>query len=378
MLIHSAVPTVIAAMDLIGNLLRINWNCLAFYITSFPYFITVCSMESSGFFVAVLLVVSSTAIQFGSADLEEAWEKYLVEFPLGIQTKAEYGKRKSNFAVTNAMIEEHNSNKDATYRMEHNKFSAMDDEEMIQFTGAILPSESSSRNGNLDLLFPITRQLPTSIDYRTHKCMQPVKSQGGCGSCWAFSATSVVEFGKCIVNGTKVALSEQQMVDCDKSNKGCGGGYMDNAWRYLAKAVGQSASATYPYAGVKGTCRYKEASMKKAIVSLTNPVMDVPRNDTKTMMMLLANNQLLSVGIAVVRSFKNYRSGVYVEPNCQSGIISYHAITVVGYGTLNGVDYWVIRNSWGTGWGARGYALFQRGKNLCLIESYATTTNVVG
>jgi hypothetical protein len=97
------------------------------------------------------------------------------------------------------------------------------------------------------------------------------------------------------------------MVDCDKSNSGCRGGYMDKAWRYLTKAVGQSASSTYPYAGVKGTCRYKEASMKKAIVSQTNPVMDVPRNDTKTMMTLLANNQLLSVGIAVVRSFKNYR-----------------------------------------------------------------------
>ncbi|EFX84067.1 hypothetical protein DAPPUDRAFT_239330 [Daphnia pulex] len=315
-------------------------------------------MESSGFFVAVLLAVFSTAIQDGSADLEEAWEKYLVEFPLGIQTKAEYGKRKSNFAVTNAMIEEHNSNKDATYRMEHNKFSAMDDEEMIQFTGAILPTKSGSKNGNLDL-FP-TRQLPTSIDYRTHKCMQPVKSQGVCGSCWAFSATSVVEFGKCIVNGTKVALSEQQLVDCDKSSFGCGGGYMDDAWRYLAKAVGQSASATYPYAGVKGTCRYKETSMKKAIVSQITPVIVVPSDDTQTMMMLLANNQLLSVGIAVVRTFKSYKSGVYAEPNCQSGIIGYHAITVVGYGTLNGVDYWVIRNSWGAGWGVKGYALFQR------------------
>nr|CAH0107395.1 unnamed protein product [Daphnia galeata] len=341
-------------------------------------------MDIFRFFVLVALLVGCcsagryVSIQDKSLELEHAWQKYLVEFPLGIQTKAEYGRRKSNFARTHTLIEEHNSNKDATFEMEHNKFSAMDDDEMMQYTGAILPSKSSSKNHvNLDLLFP-TLELPASVDYRTHKCMQPVKAQGGCGSCWAFSATSVVEFGKCIVNGTKVALSEQQMVDCDKTSGGCGGGYMDNAWRYVANAVGQSSSALYPYKAAKGTCRYKEASMKKATVSRSDPVIDIPRNDTNTMMRLLANNRLISVGIAVVRSFKSYKSGVYTEPNCKTGIISYHAITVVGYGTLNGVDYWVIRNSWGTGWGAKGYALFQRGKNVCLIESYATTTNVVG
>lgn len=97
------------------------------------------------------------------------------------------------------------------------------------------------------------------------------------------------------------------MVDCDKTSGGCGGGYMDNAWRYVANAVGQSSSALYPYKAAKGTCRYKEASMKKATVSRSDPVIDIPRNDTNTMMRLLANNRLISVGIAVVRSFKSYK-----------------------------------------------------------------------
>ena len=65
-----------------------------------------------------------------------------------------------------------------------------------------------------------------------------------------------------------------------------------------------------------------------------------------------------------------FSSGIYSDPTCTSQPVN-HAIVAVGYGTLNGVDYWVVRNSWGAGWGIGGYALVKRGVNMCRIESYA-------
>ncbi|XP_057381634.1 uncharacterized protein LOC130704185 [Daphnia carinata] len=323
--------------------------------------------------LAIVVALACASSGQANVSLEEAWEKFQLEYPLGVQTKAEYGKCKSNFAKTHSMIEAHNSNPNSTYQMEHNRFSVMDDEQMKKYLGAILPTPSSSQTY---LKFAV-KALPSFVDHRQHWCMQPAKDQGDCGSCWAFSATSVVEFGHCLLRGTKVALSEQQLVDCDRSNYACGKGNVARTWMYIANAGGQAASASYPYKAAKGTCVYN-SSMKKATVSQNDPVVSIAPGDINTMMSLLAKRQLVSVAFAIVRSFENYRSGVYTEANCQSNIRGHHAVTLVGYGTANGMDYWIIRNSWGARWGAAGYVLFQKGKNLCGIESYALTTNVVG
>ncbi|KAI9553039.1 hypothetical protein GHT06_020928 [Daphnia sinensis] len=246
--------------------------------------------------LAIVVALACASSGQEDASLQEAWEKFQLEYPMGMQTKAEYGRCKSNFAKTHSMIEEHNSNPKTTYRMEHNRFSVMDDEEIKQYMGAILPTPSSSQK----YLTLAVKALPSSVDYRRHSCMQPAKSQGRCGSCWAFAATSVVEFGQCVISGTKVALSEQQLVDCDSTNSACGGGSMDRAWKYIANAVGQSASASYPYKGTKGTCNYSP-SMKKASVSKSDPVIYIASGDVNTMMSLLAKKQLITVGFTVVR-----------------------------------------------------------------------------
>ena len=101
--------------------------------------------------------------------------------------------------------------------------------------------------------------------------------------------------------------SEQQLVDCSTSNYGCGGGWYEKAWQYLAGAGGQATSATYPYKAVAGTCKYPGTTTKGAVVSTSTPVTYVSAEDTTTMMNLLTNKKLVSVSIAVVNSFFSYK-----------------------------------------------------------------------
>ncbi|EFX84065.1 hypothetical protein DAPPUDRAFT_239327 [Daphnia pulex] len=318
-------------------------------------------------FVVVIMMALAAGIH-ASADLEVAWQDYLSRFPMGVQTKTEYGHRKSLFSETHARIVKHNSNAAATFQMEHNEFSTMSEDEKKVRLGALeserpaLVHQSSSR------------QLPTSIDYRTDACLPPVREQGGCSSCWAFSATATVEFNKCKkAGGTARDLSEQQLVDCVRIN-GCNGGLPQNAWRYLSTNGGQATESSYAYNFVNGTCHFSTSTMSiGAQVSSSSPVELVGTVDN--MKTVLAGKRILSVIMQLPTSFFNYGNGIFNDVNCLAK--NNHAMNVVGYGTLNGVDYWVVRNSWGKWWGAAGYVLVRRGVNLCKIEDSSITTNIV-
>nr|CAH0098611.1 unnamed protein product [Daphnia galeata] len=325
------------------------------------------------YLISVVFLVYSTVQAYEKAttkeDLETAWEKYQAAFPLVIQNKNKahsYESRKSNFFKTHYEITKHNNNNTSMYEMEHNIFSVMSDDEKKNYFGAIPPNPISNRK-TIRYLRKTTdastalsiRQLPTFIDFRNDPCMQPVKNQASCGSCWAFSATAVIEFGKCIRNGIKVTLSEQQLVDCDTVNAGCNGGWYDDAWKYLASAGGQATASSYPYRGVKGTCSLK-AAIIGAILSLSSPIRPIVSKDVTTMMRLLHQKRLVSTVVAITNSFLNYRSGVYTDSNCGVSNLGYHAMTIVGYGTLNGLNYWVIRNSLGSGMGVSRLCSFPK------------------
>ncbi|EFX83641.1 hypothetical protein DAPPUDRAFT_315500 [Daphnia pulex] len=302
-----------------------------------------------------------------SDDLEVAWQDYLSRFPMGVQTKSEYGLRKSLFSETHARIELHNSNAAAPFQMEHNEFSTMTEDEKQARLGGMKPE----RRVSLRQIF--SRQLPTSIDYRTDACLSAVRNQGRCGSCWTFSATAVVEFGKCKkAGGTARDLSEQQLVDCSRVN-GCSGGWEHEAWQYLSANGGQATERYYPYKAVAGTCRFSTSTM--SIGAQVNSSAYVEWAGTvDTMKTVLASRRILSVYMQLPSSFFNYKSGVFYDTTCVPS--NAHAMNVVGYGTLKGVDYWVVRNSWGSGWGAGGYILVRRGVDLCMIEDYSRTTNI--
>lgn len=324
----------------------------------------------------VLLAVAFTA----ALSHEEAWNNFMAHRPMAFSTEEEMMQRKANFYSAHDVIEEHNRKNGTTYKLDHNKFSLLSEEEQKTFLGA-RPRPQPPNNLTRSITLELLRSLPASVDYRTDKCMQPIRNQGSCGSCWAFATVVLVEFNACVRNKKAVALSEQQLVDCVTDNHGCGGGWQSVALKYIAAAKGLSTAAAYPYTSSVGesggSCMYNPAK-RGAVLSATKPVTFINSNDTNTMMSVLAKKGLVTVDIAVVKSFMSYKSGVYAETDCKTKILGYHAITIVGYGTLNNVPYWIIRNSWGTSWGASGYVLFLRGTNLCDVEKYPVGTTVIG
>ncbi|KAL6209097.1 hypothetical protein ACLB2K_020040 [Fragaria x ananassa] len=213
--------------------------------------------------------------------------------------------------------------------------------------------------------------LPKSVDWRKKGAVTPVKNQGSCGSCWAFSTVAAVEGINQIVTGNLTSLSEQQLIDCDKSfNNGCNGGLMDYAFEFIIANGGLHKEEEYPYIMEEGTC--EESRGESEVVTITG-YQDVPQNNEQALLKALAN-QPLSVAIeANDRDFRFYSGGVF---NGHCGTELDHGVTAVGYGTSKGLDYIIVKNSWGPKWGEKGYIRMKRNtgkpEGMCGINKMAS------
>ncbi|CAK4822573.1 unnamed protein product [Aphanomyces euteiches] len=202
-----------------------------------------------------------------------------------------------------------------------------------------------------------------SIDWSTSKCSSPVKDQGNCGNCWAFSAVGTAEFAHCIATGENLDLSEQQVTSCDKSSGGCDGGYPSAAIDYQHNG-GICLESAYPYksgsSGQTGSC---QSSCAKKTLSIGATV----QTQSEASLVTAINSQPASVVVEAGNEvWRNYKSGVVTQcPGKQSD----HAVIAVGYGTSTH-DYFKIKNSWGAQWGDNGYIYLQRGvggKGMCNV-----------
>jgi cathepsin L len=197
-----------------------------------------------------------------------------------------------------------------------------------------------------------------TVDWRQKGAVTPVKDQGQCGSCWAFSAVASLEGCHQIATGTLVSLAESYLVDCDSNDDGCNGGLMQNAYDYLKTTGGICSEKDYPYKPSDGSCK---ASKCTIAASLTDYTMIAQTDAALTD--ALTNVGPIAVAIdASNMSFQFYSGGVYDEKSCSSTELD-HGVTAVGYGTDGSKAFYTVKNSWGTGWGLSGYILMSKDKN---------------
>jgi C1A family cysteine protease len=217
------------------------------------------------------------------------------------------------------------------------------------------------------------KDLPETIDWRLYGAVTPVKDQSVCGSCWSFGTIGTVEGAYFLKSGKLVRLSQQALIDCSwgEGNNGCDGGEDFRSYQWMLKHGGIPSADTYgPYLGVDGYCHAQNVTMEAKITGYVN----VTSGDLNALKMAIVKEGPVSVGIdASHKSLSFYANGVYYEPDCGNKEDQLdHAVLAVGYGTLNGEPYWLVKNSWSTYWGNDGYVLMSQKDNNCGVATAAT------
>ncbi|XP_059494519.1 procathepsin L-like [Stegostoma tigrinum] len=204
-----------------------------------------------------------------------------------------------------------------------------------------------------------------AVDWRKKGLVTPVKNQQQCRASWAFSALGAAEGQWAKAYGRLVSLSEQSLIDCDKGNGGCRGGLLARAFRYLIRRRGINSAEAYPYTGQVGFCRHHRTKIVARIIDYRR-VREGEINLAKAVRDVGPISVVIYSGL---KTFQFYEQGVYYDQDCKHP--ANHAVLTVGFGTENGMNYWLVKNSWGTSWGEKGYIRMSKDKgNNCGIASY--------
>lgn len=314
--------------------------------------------------VAILLFVVAVGFALPlDSDLDSQWSAYK-SFHAKKYAASEDGLRRLIWEENLKRVALHNLEASIgkhTYTLAMNQFADLSGEEFLKLILGSCIIQKKNSTGAATFLKSDFITLPPTVDWRDKNMVTPVKDQKQCGSCWAFSTTGSLEGQHAKKTGKLVSLSEQQLVDCsgDFGNFGCGGGLMDNAFRYIKANKGIDTEVAYPYEARDGPCRFKPAAVAATDVGYT----DIPEGNEAALTQAIATIGPISVAIDASHfSFQLYHRGVYYEQRCSPTRLD-HGVLAVGYGTEGGEDYYLVKNSWGLSWGDKGYIKMSRGRN---------------
>jgi len=287
--------------------------------------------------------------------------RFMKDYEKEYATVEELAHRLTVFAQNLREVVEHDA-KAAGYEIGITKFSDWTKEEFKAYNK--LKPRSKDAPGAPNTHEVSAKSNPDSKDWRDDGLVADIKDQGQCGSCWTFSTVASIEGQHAKASGSMQTLSEQNLVDCVKNDRidgdvesccsGCNGGLMDNAFDYIIK---QQAGAidtedSYSYDGRDETCSFKASSSGATISNWT----DVAAGDEDAMLDAVATVGPVSVALDASKQWQTYTGGIVTPKAGFTGCSSNpnhadHGVAVVGYGTEDGSDYWIVRNSWGTSWG---------------------------
>jgi len=327
--------------------------------------------RSSSVAVALALLTSASATLFYTNNTES--QRYSFE-----SFKETYGKsysaeeeetRFANFVVNLAVIDERNALEGGNMIHGVTKFSDLTQEEFASRYLLSLPRATPQPVTHVGE--PLAPGATVNVNWAGISTT-PVKNQGYCGSCWAFSATEQIESNYWMATGQELILAPQQITSCDQTSEGCNGGWTEHAYSYVARTGGIELDSSYPYTsgkvGITGSCT---ASSKLYVVTITGyTTVSSSASGEATMASYVAATGPLSICLDA-ETWNSYTGGIVTV--CGTSVD--HCVQAVGLNTAAATPYWIVRNSWGTSWGNAGYIYLEYGQNMCDLASDATYAN---
>ena len=310
---------------------------------------------------------------------KKSWNQFKIDFNKTYEDAAQEQRREKIFVESLKTIAYHNlkfRRGKVSFKMGINQFADMS---LDEYRKAYVPTEDTIEEAEkiiLKLAKPVASyseddvceplDIPESFDWRDQGAVTKVNDQLSCGSCYAMASLGALESRWFLKTGVLTELSVQEIVDCSDSyhNYRCEGGISFQVLEYV-KDFGISSAESYLYVGIDGECQRK----KNKIFFDLEGFGVVRSSQNFVLLKVLATDGPLAIFLDLSHeTFMRYSGGIYYEPRCSSE--TNHAALLVGYGSEEGQDYWIIKNSFGTKWGEGGYMKIARNlDNDCGIKS---------
>jgi len=320
-------------------------------------------MKTALLLLAVIACASALAV-------DKEWEDFKLKFSKKYSAEEDAIRHKV-FLSNLELIAQHNKKFEegkVHFQMGINKFADMTSSDTSYLRGYKSAGSEQLKKTGATFKKPESGDYPESVDWRDQGYVTGVKDQGQCGSCWSFSAVGSLEGQHFAATGDLVSLSEQNLVDCVGASFGCFGGNMVAAFHYIKENGGIDTEESYPYEAKNNDCRYDAANSGATCAGHVSIA-----HDEEELLAAVVLIGPISVAIDASNvSFQLYANGVYYEEDCSTVNLD-HGVLVVGYGVYEGVDFWLVKNSWGSEWGMEGYIMMSRNRdNNCGIVTEAS------